>query len=332
MTDATGSPATYTNPVYPTPFADPFILEHDGWYYAYGTNEQTEAGAAFEVLRSHDLVQWESLGRCLRGIHTTPRDHWAPEVAYADGKFYLYYSVGVEDRDHELRVAVAERPEGPFFDVERSLTPNERFAIDASPFRDDDGQWYLFYARDRLEGDRVGTSIVVDRLIDMTTLAGDPVPVLLPTADWQLYLRQRPMYGEVYDWHTLEGPFVVRRQGRLWCFYSGGAWTGAGYGVSYAVADSPLGPWSEPKPGTPAVMCSKPGELEGPGHNSVVVGPDGADYIVYHAWDGAHTARRMCIDRLEWGPDGPMTDAPTTTPQPIPRRDSALRASATAHP
>lgn len=309
--------ATYTNPVYPGSFADPFVLRHEDWFYAYGTNDVVDSAWAFEVLRSRDLVHWDSLGRCLTDLTGRARDHWAPEVACSDGRFYLYFSVGVEDRDHVIRVAVSERPEGPFRDTGRALTPHERFAIDAHPFRDDDGQWYLFYARDLLEGERVGTSLAVDRLVDMTRLVGEPIPVLGPTADWQLYQAARPIYGREFDWHTLEGPFVVRRLGRLWCFYSGGAWTGAGYGVSYAVADSPLGPWVEPVPG-PALMRSRPGGLEGPGHNSIVVGPDGRDYIVYHAWDPAHTTRRMCIDRLEWTPDGPRTAAPTVTPQPVP--------------
>ena len=102
--------ATFTNPVHPTPFADPFILRHDGWYYAYGTNEQADASKAFEVLRSADLVSWTSLGRCLPATEGSSRDHWAPEVALADGRFHLYYSVGEEDRHHRIRVATADRP------------------------------------------------------------------------------------------------------------------------------------------------------------------------------------------------------------------------------
>jgi GH43 family beta-xylosidase len=164
----------------------------------------------------------------------------------------------------------------------------------------------------------VGTSLVVDRLVDMTQLAGEPVPVLTATADWQLFKRRRSMYGAVYDWYTLEGPFVVKRLGRYWCLYSGGAWNSPDYGVSYAVADSPLGPWTEPDVVGPALLRSLPGRLEGPGHCSVTVGPDGHDYVVYHAWDPAHTARRMCIDRLDWTPDGPRTNGPTADPQPVP--------------
>ena len=152
----------------------------------------------------------------------------------------------------------------------------------------------------------------------METLAGEPVPVLTPTADWQLFRAQREMYGQVRDWYTLEGPFVVKRLGRYWCLYSGGAWTGAGYGVSWAVADSPVGPWTEAGGAGPTLMRTRPGVLEGPGHNSVITAPNGDDYIVYHAWDPEHTARRMCLDRIWWTPDGPRTNAPTVEPQPIP--------------
>jgi beta-xylosidase len=308
---------TFRNPVHHGPFADPFVLRHEDWFYAYGTNEEEDAAQAFEVLRSRDLVSWRSLGRSLVGIERTSRDYWAPEVAYADGRFHLYYSVGVDDTGHRIRVASADHPTGPFVETGRVLTPNERFAIDAHPFRDDDGSWYLFYARDRLEGDRIGTSLAVDRMVAMDRLAGEPVPVLSASADWQLYQSGREMYGQVVDWYTLEGPFVVKRLGRYWCFYSGGAWTGSGYGVSYAVADSPLGPWHEPAEG-PALMRTREGAAHGPGHNSVITAPNGDDYIVYHAWDPAHTARRMCIDRLWWTPDGPRTDAPTIEPQAIP--------------
>jgi hypothetical protein len=49
-----------------------------------------------------------------------------------------------------------------------------------------------------------------------------------------------------------------------------------------------------------------------------VTGPDGEDWIVYHAWEPGHTARRMWIDRLAWGPDGPERSGPTTGPQPCP--------------
>lgn len=291
---------THTNPVYPGYFADPFVLAYQGSYYAYGTGSSSNQ-RIFEVLHSPDLFHWTSLGGALEPLDLDKAyDYWAPEVAYDRERFYMYYSVGIGDKGHKLRVATANHPQGPFWDVGVELSKDLPFAIDPHPFRDVDGQWYLFYARDFLEGDRVGTALEVDRLRSMTQLEGNPRTVLRASADWQIFQRQREMYGGLHDWHTLEGPFVVRRNERYYLFYSGGNWQNPSYGVSYAVADHPLGPWSEPISDTPTVLRTIPGKLIGPGHNSVVVGPDGQDYLIYHAWDTAKTARRMCIDRLEW--------------------------------
>lgn len=312
---------TYTNPVYPEIMADPFVLRHEGRYYAYGTAPGSAAGGRFPVLASHDLVHWEHLGYA---IDQPGEEHfWAPEVAFADGRFYLYYSSGDEEgRHHKLRVAVADRPAGPFVDSGVLLVPSEPFSIDAHPFRDEDGQWYLFYCVDFLEqeGDhRIGTGIVVDRLLDMTRLEGKPVLVARPHADWHLFKRGRAMYDAVYDWHTVEGASVLRHDGRYYCFYSGGAWERENYGVSYMLADHPLGPWERPPEGERPLMSSREGQVIGPGHNSFTVSPDGSQtWIVYHAWDVGMSGRRMCIDPLVWEGDRPTTPGPTWTEQPGP--------------
>ena len=311
----------YTNPVYPEIMADPFVLRHEGQYYAYGTAPGAADGRQFPVLRSPDLVHWESLGHAL--VPPGGTDFWAPEVVFNAGQFYMYYSAqGIDGRDHQLRVAVSDQPQGPFIDSGVVLVPEQPFSIDAHPFCDSDGQWYLYYSVDflELEGDhRVGTGIVVDRMLDMTTLAGAPVTVARPHADWHLFLAGRSMYGAVYDWHTVEGASVLRHQGRYYCFYSGGAWERENYGLSYVVADHPMGPYSRPAPEHAApLMRSVPGSVIGPGHNSFTEGPDGQTWIVYHAWDPAMTGRRMCIDRLRWDGAQPVTDGPTWTEQGAP--------------
>ncbi|WP_424952615.1 glycoside hydrolase family 43 protein [Deinococcus sp.] len=307
---------TYTNPVFPDYFADPFVLEHAGTYYAYGTTPGTQQHGVFALLSSPNLTDWTPLGRVLAPLESGWTDYWAPEVAQHGGRFYLYFSAGRGDRGHHLRVAVADHPAGPFTDQNLVLTPDLPFAIDPHPFRDEDGQWYLYYATDLLDGERVGTSLVVQPLRDMLTLEGGPQTVLRASHDWQRYQAERNMYGAVYDWHTLEGPFVVRRGGSYYCFYSGGAWTDPSYGVSYAVAGAPLGPWHEPEAGTPVILKTVTGHVIGPGHNSLVQAPDGETVVVYHAWDVAQTARRLCVDRLDWTPEGPRLRGPTWTPQP----------------
>jgi beta-xylosidase len=198
--------ATYANPVFGEPFPDPFVLRRNGRYYAYCTDIGGRGPRVVGLLRSDDLVSWTPLPGPLERSASLTAEHefWAPEVAVGDdGRLYMYYSAGEEDVGHRLRVAVADDPEGPFRDLGRPLVADE-FAIDAHPFRDDDGTWYLYYARDFLDGERVGTALVVDRLVDMESLAGEPTTVLRATADWQIYQRGRPMYGAVHDWHTPE--------------------------------------------------------------------------------------------------------------------------------
>jgi GH43 family beta-xylosidase len=139
----------------------------------------------------------------------------------------------------------------------------------------------------------------------MTKLAGNPIIVVRPRFDWQRFEAERVMYGGRYDWHTMEGPAVCKREGRYWCLFSAGRWENESYGVDWAVADHVLGPWEyDGDEGGARLLRTVPGELIGPGHNSIATGPDG-DWIVYHAWDPSMTARRMCIDRLEWTERGP---------------------------
>lgn len=313
----------YRNPVHDGYFADPFVLHLPDdvpgpRYVAFGTGRRVGA-LVFEVLVSDDLIHWRSAGGALEPLPPEAgTDYWAPEVAHADGRWWMYYSVGHEDTGHHLRVAVADSPTGPYRDCGVELAPAERFAIDPHPFQDVDGTWYLFYARDVLEGERVGTMLAVDILDGMTSLRGAPHSVLTPSGDWQIFLRGRSMYGSTYDWHTLEGPCVLHRDDRYVLLYSGGNWQESSYGVGYAVADHPLGPWKEPQPGS-RLLSTVPGRVVGPGHNSVVTTADGLDVAVYHAWDPGCTARRLFIDPLWWTPSGPVVDGPTWQPTDLRR-------------
>ena len=308
---------SHANPVYAGYFADPFVWKFEDQYYAIGTGELEATGKSvgkvFSILRSTDLFHWQFASNALIQPDAKFGTHfWAPEVAYSDGKFYLYYSIGFDDREHQVRVATADAPIGPYRDTGISLIDpkNCPFAIDPHPFRDDDGQWYLFYARDFLDSDaerRAGTALVVARMKTMTELGGNERVVLRARRDWQRFESNRLMYGQRWDWHTLEGPCIRKHDGKYYCFYSGGRWETENYGVDHAISDNVLGPYSDDdNDAGPRVLKTIPGELIGPGHNSIVLGPDGeTEYIIYHAWDKEMTARQMCVDELIWTPEGP---------------------------
>lgn len=326
-TDGQTVTRSYQNPVWSGYFADPFILRCGEGYFAYGTGEGLATSRfgeprAFAVLRSADLVAWEPLDGALV-VPEKKRHHafWAPEVAERNGTFYLYYSSAPpsHDEQHRIHVATAGSPAGPFLDAGPVLPERIGFSIDAHPFCDPrDGRWYLFFARDYFET-RTGTGLAVVPLgDDLLHTAGEPLTVVRANADWQIYERNRRHYGRDWAaWHTVEGPCVVLHDDRYYCFYSGGNWQTRDYGVSYAVADHPLGPWTHTLDTGPVVLREVPGEVLGPGHNSYAVTPSGVELLVYHAWDAARTRRTMRFDRLVWTKDGPRCLGPTTTSQAL---------------
>ena len=292
-------------------------------YYAIGTGELEASGQTvgkvFPVLQSIDFFQWSFASSAMVRPDSRLGDNfWAPAVVHAQDKFYLYYSVGQGDKNHQLRVATSDSPQGPYNDVGKSLLDPKvcSFAIDPHPFQDADGHWYLFYARDFLDSSnsvRPGTALMVARMNNMTELENEGRTVLRARSNWQRFKSNRLMYGRNWDWHTLEGSCVCKHNGRYYCFYSGGCWQNDSYGVDYGVADNVMGPYSDAgNERGPRVLQTVPNHVIGPGHNSIIRGPDGeTDYIVYHAWDKQMKLRRMFIDELSWTPDGPKCQGPT---------------------
>lgn len=314
------TPQTYQNPVYAHDFPDPFILKYGNEYWAYGTGIAHD-GRCFGVLHSRDLVTWERLAGAMEPLPGAFPCYWAPEVTYANGVFYLYYSVG-DEAMMTIRVATALDPAGPFTDSGNVLT-HEPFAIDPHVFQDVDGTRYLFYATDFLEHTHIGTGTVRDRLLDPFTLEGKPRPVTRAKYDWQVYDPQRTEKGGA-RWHTLEGSFVLRRKGRYYQMFSGGNWQNPTYGVSYATTDDLNTPdeWVQLSDGEsvlPILRTHREGGVIGPGHNSVVLAPDNRHYYcVYHRWAADGSGRQMAIDPLEWVGDQMIVLGPSTTPQPTP--------------
>lgn len=319
---------TYSNPVWDGYLADPFVLKHNGEYWAYGTSDQQKNGRWFPVLHSTDLIRWEYLGGALEPVrHPYAWAYWAPEIVHRDGTFYMYYSaaIGTGDESHRLRVATADRLEGPFRDAGQIRLPQDGFSIDAHPFQDPkDGQRYLFFAKDFFD-ERVGTGVAVVPLADdMITPLDQPRTVIRASSDWHIYQRNRSIYGRTWDaWHTIEGPFVLFHNNLYYCLYSGGSWQTSDYGVGFGVAEHPLGPYrDEWNVEGPSVLRGIPDQVPGPGHCSVVRAIDEqTELLVYHAWNPAGTMRRMCIDPLVWAPhqdyDHPRCEGPTFEPQTV---------------
>ncbi len=112
------------------------------------------------------------------------------------------------------------------------------------------------------------------------------------------------MYKEVTPENYVEGPFMLKKDGKYYFMWSEGGWTGPNYSVAYAIADSPFGPFKREA----TILQPDSNIARGAGHHSVMKGP-GEDewYIVYHRRPLSETSahhRATCIDRMYFDEDG----------------------------
>jgi xylan 1,4-beta-xylosidase len=159
--------------------------------------------------------------------------------------------------------------------------------IDPDLFIDRDGKAYLYVSIDSPQH-RIAA-------IPMT-------PDLLHRAG-----ATKPLFGVSQSWEngntfaTVEGPFLIRRGNLYYMFYSGDDYN-SNYAMGYATAPSPLGPFTKYR-GNPILRGTR--HVKGPGGGSIVQGPDGHLWLVYHGWPGREGyenggVRDMWIDPLVW--------------------------------
>ena len=280
------------NPLFEGWYADPEGVVFGDEYWIFPTwsapyDEQT----FLDAFSSKDLVRWTKHPRIVSTdeIRWIRRAMWAPAAIHANGKYYLFFSgndIQSNDETGGIGVAVADRPEGPYRDaLGRPLI--DRIVHGAQPidqfvFRDDDGEYYMYYG---------GWGHC-----NMVRLAPDLLSVI-PFEDGETF-------KEITPENYVEGPFMLKRQGKYYFMWSEGGWGGPDYSVAYAIADSPFGPFER----VGKILQQDPGVATGAGHHSVIHIP-GKDewYIVYHRrplGDTDMNHRQTCIDRMEFDDEG----------------------------
>ncbi|MFF0731191.1 family 43 glycosylhydrolase [Streptomyces chartreusis] len=286
------STAEAGNPFVDGWYADPDIAIYDGKYWVFPTASKPYAEQThLDAFSSTDLVHWTKHSNVLTTADVTWAKYavWAPAPVERDGKYYLYFAANDIQNNSQLGgigVAVADRPEGPYKDALGkpliSQFHNGAQPIDQDVFIDDDGQAYMYYGGWHHNN-------VVKLTPDMTSLG---------TFD------DGSTYKEITPENYVEGSYMFKRNGKYYLMWSEGGWTGPDYSVSYAMSDSPTGPFQK----IDKVLAQDPAVAKGSGHNSVVNVP-GTDtwYIFYHRrplseTDGNH--RQLAYDRMYFNPDG----------------------------
>ena len=265
--------------------ADPFILKSNGRYYIYTTGHD-----GIYAYSSDSLFDgWKFEGMVLTdGVHDS---WWAPSVIELDGKFYMYNSFEIEGYTPDkgghrgaMHVSVADNPLGPFKVVKQFLEP---FSIDSHVVQNEAGLW-IFYSTNTFEGERIGTYIVVDKMLDPFTVEGKPVPVVVPTLDEDIYQRDRYKKGQ--HWHTIEGAFYFKEGDWQYVMYSGNCFEQPTYYIGYARAKTDETDLRKikfekyPDENTYHPVMRANDFEEGTGHHSMIK-ENGQWYAIYHARD-----------------------------------------------
>ncbi|KAI1415844.1 carbohydrate-binding module family 66 protein [Hypoxylon sp. FL1857] len=278
-------------------YADPDTEIYDGLYWVYPTSSYAyDEQTYLDAFSSPDLINWTKYPNILTIANVTwaTRAVWAPAPISRNGKYYLYFGANdIQEGEPEegkiggIGVAVADRPEGPYVDaIGKPLIGeyhNGAQPIDQDVFIDDvDGQAYIYYG---------GHSHA-----NIAKLNEDMISV--GTFD------DGTQFKEITPENYVEGSQMVKRNGIYYLFWSEGGWTGPDYSVSYAMSESPLGPFNR----VAKILQQDSAVAKGSGHNGVIHVPN-TDiwYIVYHRrplseTDGNH--RVLAYDRMYFNDNG----------------------------
>jgi beta-xylosidase len=252
-----GGRGSYQNPAIAGDYPDPSIIRVGADYWAAATS--SEWAPEFPILHSRDLVNWEVAGAVFqKRPDWSNGNYWAPEISEYRGRYYVYY-VGHKKQDGPLCVAVATaaRPIGPYKD-HGPIICQEDGSIDPVPVTDERGDRYLVWKEDGNSRNQP-TPIWAQKLSqDGTKLTGERKELIRNDAAWEAQL--------------VEGPFVQRRGGWFYLFYSGNACCGreCNYALGVARSRKLLGPW-EKNPGNPILRGNEGWKC--PGHGSIVADP-----------------------------------------------------------
>jgi arabinan endo-1,5-alpha-L-arabinosidase len=258
------------------------------------------------------------------GLQTPPSDNngnnidtWAPSLLFANGTYYQYYAVPYEPStgaEAVIGVATSTAPNGPWTDkgyVVTSWTAATTAppavnpwglvatttwnAIDAAPFVDESGNWWLQWGSWQ-DG--------------MHTVQLDPTTGLRLASNTTIYNVAFRYWGE-------EGSFIYYWNGYYYYFGSINPCCSptSTYRIVYGRSTSPTGPFLDrggqnlsDNGGT--ILLSTHSNIVGPGGESVFTdtganGTESLPTIVYHYYDGNNAGTpTLGINRLSFTSDG----------------------------
>ena len=286
------------NPILAPDIFVPDVEAHvweDGRIYLYGSfdiqGQKSFCSDVHHVYSSDDMVHWIDHGV----IFSLADSNWAqdcgvlyaPDCAYRDGWYYLYYCVP----DGRCGVAKSQSPTGPFVDVGQI---EGVWGIDPAVLIDDDGQAYLYWGQ-------LTWGKVAKLKDNMVEIEQDTVtqPLTVEEHEFHEGSSVKKINGKYYflfaDTHRHGDP--NRPDGRPSC-------------LGYAVSDHPMhgfvygGVIIDNFGCDPAVWNN---------HGSMVCFKD-QWYVFYHrSTHGYEFSRHVCVEPIYFSEDGSIAEVTQTT-------------------
>jgi beta-xylosidase len=289
--------------------ADPSAHVFDGRVYIYPSHDLDEVREPKDDGEHFDMTDYRILSLAnfdspvldhgealhIKDVPWASRQMWAPDAAYKNSKYYLFFPAKDHSGVFRIGVATSAHPAGPFTAEPQPIEGS--YSIDPCSFIDDDGQGYLYFGGiwggqlQRWPGGKYDAKAAVE------PTSGEAIrPRVGRLTDDLLGFREpprelmivdgagKPLQAVDKDARYFEGPWMHKYQGRYYFSYS----TGDTHRLVYATADNPLGPFTyQGCLLTPVVGWTTH-------HSTVCV--DGQWYLFYHdsTLSGGDTARR-CV-------------------------------------
>jgi xylan 1,4-beta-xylosidase len=283
---------TFLNPIMAGDHPDPSILRDGDDYYM--TFSSFDAYPGLVIWHSRDLVNWQPVGPALfKNVGSV----WAPDLVKHKGRYYIYFP-GIGPSYRSNYVVWADSIRGPWSDpIDLKVG-----RIDPGHIAGPDGRRYLF----------LSAGLMVPLADDGLSVTAEPKKVY---DGWQ--------YPEewVVEGFAQEGPKMLKRGDYYYMVLAEGGTAGppTSHMVVAARSKSIDGPW-ENSPYNPVIKTvSRDERWWSKGHATLVEGPGGRWYAVYHAYEnGFYTlGRQTLLEPIEWTEDGWFTRTGADVAAPI---------------
>jgi hypothetical protein len=275
----TDTPAmTDSVPKEPTPISEPLISQiytadpsahiFDGKLYIYPSHDiesnvpQDDEGGHFDM-KDYHVLSMDSIGANvtdhgvaldIKDIPWAGRQLWAPDAAFANNKYYLYFPAKDKNDVFRIGVATSNSPSGPFKAEPKPITGS--YSIDPAVFTDEDGKSYMYFggiwggqlqrwATGKFDANGSKTDLKKDEEPAISPrvarMKKDMLSFAEPVREIQILDEAgKPLLGKDHNRRFFEASWMHKYNGKYYFSYS----TGDTHFIAYATGDSPYGPFT----------------------------------------------------------------------------------------